>query len=429
MSTTAPLVHKRNLKEIAMIITAILASVAISGGIIAIFAHNWDDFPFAVRLIFAFLPIIFGVLCFSYAFLKHPESKVWMEASTVFLMLMTGSTIGLVAQVYNMGGTFERFLLTWMVLTIPMIYIGRSVATAILYLLGITWWLILLFYTHMFSYWIREGSSGSENEKFLWWILFMAFIPFLLMHVKRGNNSLSSVVLGWFAVVILLCGGFSLTGHFLLNYLGIIMLIYGFGKYYYTDEKYFWSRPFQTMALPAIILLCVLFSAKGAFVQYAMWVEGYKTGLFGDLSRSSDKYLNIFPLLLTLTGAIFYNLRNYQINKDINYFAYAFPLVMIIGIVLGMAEEQGTIARWMMNLFLLGYGCYYLYQGMERGLPGIVVTGVVILCITLTIRYFDMRMAFWLKGIIYLAVGSLALWFNMYYSNKIAEEKKQNNLI
>ena len=417
MITQPELVNKRNLKEIALIVTGVLASISIGGGIIAIFAHNWDDLPFAVRLMLAFIPVVLGIGCFSLAFLNHHLSRVWMEASTVFLMLMMGSSIGLVAQVYNMGGTFENFLFTWMILTVPLIYIGRSSATALLYLTGITWWLLLTYFDgfHLFGRW------GGDEEQLQWWLLFAGYVPHFLMFVKPGALTFRGLVLGWFTgFVVLYFGLASFSGHYLFNYIAIIMLVYGAGKYYYGDQRNFWSRPFQTLALVALVFCSLYFSTKGAFVHYSYY-EGYVSAVWDVGGDSGLKYLNLFPFFINIFLA-YYFWEKVSKSKKINYFIYFFPVVFVLGTLFGMLEWD-LIARIFINLYLLCFGCYYIYQGMEKNIPGIVLTGVIIICLTLTARYFDVSISFWLKGLVYIAVGALALWFNNYYSNRLKNER------
>src|SRR5690606_7931594 len=111
----------------------VLGSVLVGLGIILILAHNWDDFPRTLKVVFAFLPLVIGQLFVGYAIWKH-KSNTWKEASGTFLFFAVGSSIALVSQIYNIPGDLSTFLLTWIVLCLPVIYLLKSHSLALLHI-------------------------------------------------------------------------------------------------------------------------------------------------------------------------------------------------------------------------------------------------------------------------------------------------------
>jgi uncharacterized membrane protein len=116
---------------------AVLGSTLVGLGIILILAHNWDDFSRSIKTIFAFGPLIIGQLIVGYTILKK-ESTTWKEASSVFLFFAVGASMALVSQIYNIPGNFSSYMLTWILLCTPLIYLLKSNASAILHIVFAT---------------------------------------------------------------------------------------------------------------------------------------------------------------------------------------------------------------------------------------------------------------------------------------------------
>lgn len=414
---------KKTLSELTLISSGVWGSIALSGGIIAILAHNWDDFSHPVRVLLSIIPVIIGLTVFGYAYLNHHSSKVWMESSSVFLILMLGSSIGLIAQIYHMGGDFSRFLFYWMLFSIPVLYIGNSLAATMLYIAGITWWFILEWYSH-FN--IFEIDSSLRLGSVWYWILLSAIVPYFLFQVKPGNvPSLKQILLGW----ALVCS-FSITGktaygtdHYWHSIFFLLML-YLLGKYYYNKGKYFWQRPFQTFAIFSTLSYVFYFSFRRTFHQ-RLYSDNYfnhnGTAFWFYRSDKYDLFLLYFNhlLLVAFIAACLYFYKKLKSgNIQLHPVQLLFPFFMILPLATELFELH-VLTRILFNLYLIGYSCWYIYHGLKSGIPAIIAWALFVMTVLLFVRYFDMDISFWLKGIIYLCIGSLALLFNKFYSERI----------
>ena len=122
------------------VVFGILGSIFVGLGIILIFAHNWDNLLRTTKTFLAFLsPLVGQVLC-GFVLLKKQDSVAWRESGTAFLFFAVGASISLVSQIYNIPGNLSSFLLTWMFLCLPLIYVMRSSIASLLYLIGITYY-------------------------------------------------------------------------------------------------------------------------------------------------------------------------------------------------------------------------------------------------------------------------------------------------
>jgi uncharacterized membrane protein len=169
------------------LVFGVLGALLIGLGIILIIAHNWDELSRAVKTGFAFLPLVAGQLLCGYVFLKIPDSITWRESSALFLFLSVGSTLALVSQTYNIPGSLGPFLLTWMVLCLPIIYVMKSSIVSLFYIVGITW------YASETGYW----SSPSEQAT-LYWILLSGVLPYYYVLAKNHPQSNFTGFHHWF---------------------------------------------------------------------------------------------------------------------------------------------------------------------------------------------------------------------------------------
>lgn len=147
-------------------------------GVILILAHNWDNFSVFTKTIFSIIPLFLGQLACSFTLLKKPESATWRESSATFLLFAIASSISLIAQVYHINGDFPKFLLTWILLSMPLIYIMRSSFVSLLCIAGITW------YCSVTNY----GYPKIQNV--YCWLLLLTILPnyyLLLKELPKSN--------------------------------------------------------------------------------------------------------------------------------------------------------------------------------------------------------------------------------------------------
>jgi uncharacterized membrane protein len=123
-----------------VIVFGILGSLLVSLGIILILAHNWDDLTRTTKSIFAFIPLVIGQGLCAFSLWKKRDSTAWREASAVFLYFAIGACISLISQIYNIPGNLTSFLLTWLLLGLPLVYLLNSSSASLLYIIGITYY-------------------------------------------------------------------------------------------------------------------------------------------------------------------------------------------------------------------------------------------------------------------------------------------------
>lgn len=114
----------------------IIAGLLIGLGICLIIAANWDDLSNSVKLIGDFA--ILGTFSyFTYHFWTNKKRGL-TELFAILSFLMVGGSIGLISQIYQLQGGWERFALAWCLLSLPFIFVSRVL------FFNIVWGLLLI---------------------------------------------------------------------------------------------------------------------------------------------------------------------------------------------------------------------------------------------------------------------------------------------
>ena len=102
----------------------VVAGLFIGLGICLIVAANWDLLPSFVKIATDF--ILFGGMVGG-AYYAIEKQKPHLKDMFLFLnFLMTGATIGLTAQIFQMSGSWQSFALTWAFLSLPYVLLSSS---------------------------------------------------------------------------------------------------------------------------------------------------------------------------------------------------------------------------------------------------------------------------------------------------------------
>ena len=127
--------------QLGLLIFGGIGAVLVAGGLIALLAHNWDDFPRWLRVAMGFAPMVAGQALAAWAIQKGEALAAWIrEATGVFLAISVGACLAIVSQIYSMGGEWETLLLAWSLLALPVAWLLPSDTVAMLYVIGISIW-------------------------------------------------------------------------------------------------------------------------------------------------------------------------------------------------------------------------------------------------------------------------------------------------
>ena len=118
-----------------------VGALMVGVGLIVLISHNWDEFSRIQRLACAFVPLLAAQMWTGFLLGRGPIEPVWkLESAGLLQTMAVGACIGLVSQIYHIGGEWTRFLVVWCLLSLPMVWALRVRFVAVFYLLGIGVW-------------------------------------------------------------------------------------------------------------------------------------------------------------------------------------------------------------------------------------------------------------------------------------------------
>jgi len=369
------------------IVFGILGAILVGLGIIMIIAHNWDELSKATKTFFAFLPLVVGQILCGFTLIKKQESVAWRESSGAFLFFSVGASISLVSQIYNIPGNLGSFLLTWMLLCLPLIYLMNSSIVSLLYIVGIT------FYAGEISYW-----SQPQSVAYFYWLLLLAALPHYYMLFKKKPESNFMIFHHWLlplSVVISLGTVADKTGSLMyIAYFSLFGLFYLVGNSAIFMHQKSKNNGYKILGtLGTIILLLTL-----SFDWF--WEELRKREFQFNEVITSPEFFAAVILSLLAGSLVFFQLKNKSIHdiKPITPIFILFILTFILGL-------YSTIAVVLINFCVFAIGILTIKDGAKKDHLGILNFGLIIITALVICRFFDADLSFIFKGILFVSVG------------------------
>lgn len=369
------------------IVFGILGAILVGLGIIMIIAHNWDELSKGTKTFFAFLPLLVGQILCGFTLIKKQESVAWRESSAAFLFFSVGASISLVSQIYNIPGNLSAFLLTWMLLCLPLIYVMNSSIVSLLYLVGIT------FYAGETNYW-----SQPQSVAYFYWLLLLAALPYYYLLFKKNPESNFMIFHHWIlplSVVISLGTAADKTGSLMyIAYFSLFGLFYLVGNLEFFTHQKSRNNGYKILGkLGTIILLLTL-----SFDWF--WDEIRKRDFYFNEIVATPEFFAAVILSLLAAGLLFFQLKNKSI-KEIKPIAPIF-ILFIVTFILGL---YSTIAVVLINFFVFAIGILTIKDGAKQDHLGILNFGLLIITALVICRFFDTNLSFVFKGILFVSVG------------------------
>lgn len=389
-----PLPKEPRKTPLALILCAGLGSLLVGLGIILIFAHNWAEFGRPARTFLSFAPLVLAQLLAALAIGRHPDSTAWQEGAATFLLAAVGSSIALIGQTYHISGDLPRFLLVWMLLGLPLIYLMRAAVPAGLYWVGITAWM---------------GSLRFDGQPVsLYWLLVFLPAPFLWRLWKEGNRPIARSWLVWvLALCLPLAVAFAQRRFENRMVFGTFALL--FALYYLADRLWLAEdqslkcRPLLIIGSLGITLIGLGFSFTELWREIGMGIP--LTGLYRLLGFNLTTGLLLGNLLLL--GILLRRTR----NRSGLLFGLSGLFIFFFQLLGGHLPGAGSVIVF--NLFLLLLGAGTLVAGVREGLTSRINGGLGIIALLIIARFFDTDLPFTAKGIAFIAVGGSFLLANI----------------
>ncbi len=369
------------------VIFGILGAILVGLGVLLIIAHNWDELPKGWKTFFAFLPLIAGqALCF-FTLTTKADSIALREGAAAFLFFAVGGSISIVAQIYNISGDLSGFLLTWMILCLPLIYLMQSSVTSLLYLVGIT------YYAGETSYWTYPSS-----ESYYYWLLLLLALPHYYSLYKRNPESNFMIFHNWlFPLSITITLGTVAKSNEELLFVAYMSL---FGLFYLIGNSVFFqnqkSRSNGYLTLGALGTISILLALSFDW----FWEKLQKGNLFFNLVITSPEFIasSILTLLAVLVFIRQGKRKLFDVSKPMNYAYLLFIVIFFIGI-------YSFISIFLVNLLVLLIGVLTIRRGAKENHLGILNYGLLIMMTLSVCKFFDSDLSFVTRGLLFVTAG------------------------
>lgn len=370
----------------------ILGALLVSLGVMLVLAHNWDELSKTVKAFIAFLPLIIGQGLCLYVLLKRKTSPAWLEPAGVVLFFAVAASISLISQTYHISGTMSSFLLTWMLLTLPLVYLLPSALVALLYIAGSTWYACEAGY---FNY--------NNNTPPFYYLLLMALVaPCYITYWKNKRDSPFFPLLNWSVVlsVSIVLGSFATdldnSDWVFTGYLALFAVMYLLGELTQTAGTKLIAKPFTLTGVLGIIGLLIYWSFDWPWMaEYAGSLRGHRA-----VFASPFFYFTVVALLVTAWLLV----SRYLQDK-----ANAFDPMGISGFVLFLLLLTGRnaphLAMIAVNLWILFLAVFFIRKGALQDHLGILNFGLVIIASLAVLRFFDDQIPFIWRGLFFLVTG------------------------
>ena len=375
--------------NLLFVIFGVLGALLIGLGTILIIAHNWDTLSRTFKTVLAYVPLVVGQLIAGYTFIRKKDCIVWRESSATFLFFAIGATIALISQIYHLSGSLPAFLLTWLLLAIPLVYLLRSSMASLLYIAGI-------------SYYVSQAGYNyyEKTDTNYYWLLFLLILPYYywLYKNKRDSNALSYH--HWFLPLSALLALGSFAGRFdeiiFVAFISLFGLYYMIGQTDYFKKQKLVNNSYKIIGSLGTVGVLIFFSFR------YFWVE---------LSRRNWALANVYTspefivaVLLTILAVVlfFYQIKGKSLKqiKPVSVVPLLFSGIFVLGFYFPV------IATVLVNILLLFIGIYTIKEGVDHNHLITLNYGLLIVTVLIISRFFDINLSFALRGLLFILIGT-----------------------
>jgi len=382
-----------------LVVFGVLGGLLVGMGIVLIVAHNWDELSKTLKLTMGLLPLLIGQAVCGYLVITNNPSRAWREGCGAFLCFAIALSISIVAQVYNIEGNFPRFLMVWMLLTLPAAYVLRSSVTAMLFIIGTTWYACQLGY---FEY------SFRDQQPWKYWPMLVLILPFVYTEfIMKGVKNNFYYFISWLLVLSLtVCLG-TFEDHddetLMVAYMSLFSAFVIVSQIKVFETNRVLTNAFLVAGSLGIMVLLLVLS----FDWY--WDELYQS----EQMRGIEFYMSL--AFSVIAGWLLVVLLRERSIQQINLKSLAF--LLFIGLfVLGATSP--AVAQLLVNLVVLVFAIYTIRDGAMKNHLGILNYGLIIITALIVCRFFDTDFSFVVRGLLFIAVGAGFFAANIYMIRK-----------
>jgi len=286
-------------------------------------------------------------------------------------------------------------LLTWSLVSLPLVYLLNSSMASLLYIVGITMYGVSVTYDYPFE------------DGYIFWGLLLLITPhyYQLTQNKPKNNF--TVLHHLFVVVSILIMLFSFTeddgyGHLMLiAYFSLFGVYYLIGKSDFFKNQKSYLNAYLVLGSAGSLILMLIASFRWWWDDWSK-AKTYQLEYFdwGDLLFSSEFFATI---LITGIGVylLLQNLKEKSF-QELAAFKWAFvPLFLLFF----LGKNFPLVSTVLTNILVFAVGILTIRRGVDSNHLGILNYGLLTITALILCRFFDLDLTFIVRGILFVLIG------------------------
>jgi len=383
----------------AAIACAVLGTLLIGGGIILLFAHNWENLSRIARTGLSFCPLAIGVALSALAICRGGTGLC--ETAGIFHSLAVGACIALIGQTYHLPSNTPDFLLVWALLILPLIFMLPSTGAYLFYITLICSW---------------SGAAQNEYGQALgFWLL---LIPAVVHVIRLIRHEAPSELLSLWGLMLMLPIALGIVlertvpGLWIVGYASFLSLSGLLGLRLF-PTKSGWRNPLQTVGVAGITVLAYIFTWQNVWHDIG-WSNTRHYGNYQEWGIWCDSVITLGLALAWALTAV----KARQRNSLPTLILCSFPLLASAGFFFAASSGGELINALLFNAYMLGLGLAYLTQGCRNTQLRQVNYGMAVLGLLLITRFFDSDFGFLARGLAFILMGSCFLVTNLIMARK-----------
>jgi hypothetical protein len=382
-------------RRIGFIFSAILGSLLIGAGIILLVAHNWDFLSRPVRCGIGFTPLLLSQALAVFVLLRRNQSAAWREVAAFLNIAAIGTAIALVSQTYQIQGDFARFVLVWMILALPIVYLFQTSVGLSAYFVGAAVWVVSSKHGDFFG--------AHPNDLWVWPLVFLG-VPAFIIFLRQNRNGYGTLLTC--AALAIACA-FSLgqtdeigaQSFWRVSFAAYWSLVYLVGAVSFDDWRPTRPHPFVAIGWIGILSLAVFLSFQDEW-RNRQW------------QNAVDLVPPHYPDLLAggiqigwIAAALLFAGYPLWRKRESNPAPAAFTPIVLIAWLIAKQTGNALVSSLLLNFFLLALGVYTLLRGIRSGRVFEANLGMLVIALLATARFFDTDLEFVVRGIAFIAIG------------------------
>ena len=396
------------------VLLAGIGSALVGAGIVLLVAHNWDQLGRVTRTAIAFLPLILAQLLGIFVLFRRTESRPWRESAAIFDMAAAATTISLVSQTYQIQGSFADFMVLWLLLTIGVVYLFRTIFGAVGYIAGTVAWLMA-----------RDSTWAGHRGPTLFWLFLALLLPYFIWSIARDRTSRETAVLSVFLLLAAAIGlgfsaesaqagigGIAFAGFFAAAYLAGMKLSDDFAKH-----------------VPAAALLSGI--GIGVTTIVLSFKETWHPHTFSSVADNSAPAVGVGIQLFFPVVAIALLIWDFLKKRRIAFSVAIAVAPLVAGLAWlvcnadpepnrGSDSPYSLAAAVIINIYALVLGAELIARGTRANSFVRANFGLLVIAALAIARFFDSDLGFVTRGLGFIVVGTMFLVANWSFFRRQA---------